>query len=267
MNDRPPKPALIQDPWAQLSRYTPARIALGRSGVSLPTSRMLEFSLAHAQARDAVHADLDVTALADQLTQQGWTAVHAHSAVSTRAEYLQRPDLGRQLDEMSRARLRTLAQPVCEVVFVLADGLSAQAVARHALPVLTRVAPELTQAGLRLGPIVLAEQARVALGDEIGELLQAQLVAVLIGERPGLSSPDSLGVYLTFGPRVGRVDAERNCISNIRPQGLDYARAAYKLSWLIRTALARRGTGVTLKDESDADLLSGQVTYALREPE
>jgi len=267
MNEQPPKPALIQDPWAQLSRYTPARIALGRSGVSLPTSRVLEFSLAHAQARDAVHADLDITALADRLTQQGWTPLTVRSAARTRAEYLQRPDLGRKLDTASRDLLRAQVQQPCDVVFVLADGLSAQAVTCHAVPVLIRVGPELAQAGLHLGSIVLAEQARVALGDEIGELLRAQLIAVLIGERPGLSSPDSLGVYLTFDPRVGRVDAERNCISNIRPQGLDYARAAHKLGWLIRTALAQRCTGVRLKDESEEGLLPGEAMCLLREPE
>ncbi len=267
MNEQPPKPAIIHDPWAQLSRYTPARIALGRSGVSLPTSRMLEFSLAHAQARDAVNAGLDTVVLAERLTQLGWTHLRVHSAARMREEYLRRPDLGRKLDEASCDLLRTHGQPVCNVVFVLADGLSAQAVAQHALPVLMRVVPELVQAGLHRGPIVLAEQARVALGDEIGELLRAQLVIVLIGERPGLSSPDSLGVYLTFGPHVGRMDAERNCISNIRPQGLDYARAAHKLDWLIHAALARRYTGVRLKDESEAGLLPEQVAYSLRQSE
>lgn len=200
-----PKHPLVQpNPWAHLRAFTDARIALGRAGNSQTTDAVLAFGVAHAQARDAVHLPLDSAAVAAALGEAGFTAVTAHSAAADRAEYLRRPDLGRRLDEASRARLSALrpAQPF-DVAFVIADGLSALAVQSHAVPLLCSVRERLP-AGRSIGPVAIAEQSRVALGDEIGALLGARQVVMLIGERPGLSSPDSLGIYLTYAPRVGR---------------------------------------------------------------
>jgi ethanolamine ammonia-lyase small subunit len=235
--------------WLALRQFTQARVGLGRVGDSLPTRALLDFGLAHAQARDAVHMKLDLDALAGQLKAAGFESFNAQSAVSDRLQYLRRPDMGRHLAASSRAALMASAPPEsAQIVFVLADGLSALAVMRHAVPLLiamrTRLGPQ------RLAPIVVAEQARVALGDEIGELLRAEQVAVLIGERPGLSSADSLGAYLTYAPRVGRSDAERNCVSNIRREGLSYEQAAHRLGHLIEEAGRRRLSGVALKDDS-----------------
>lgn len=248
-----PSDPVAPDPWAAWRQHTPARIALGRSGVSLPTAELLRFGAAHAAARDAIHTALDVPALQAELHAQGWaTAVVASRAGAddaSRQTYLRRPDLGRQLDPACAQRLAALASGPLDMVFVLGDGLSARAVQSHAAPLLAALRP-LLGPPLRLGPVVLASQARVALGDAIGAALQARLVAVLIGERPGLSSPDSLGIYLTHAPRIGRSDAERNCISNIRAQGLSYQDAAARLAWLAEAALRRGLTGVLLKDES-----------------
>ncbi|MBY4896935.1 ethanolamine ammonia-lyase subunit EutC [Cupriavidus sp. AU9028] len=238
-------------PWQRLRQFTHARIALGRAGNSQPTAALLAFGLAHAQARDAVHQPLDVAPLLLALEQAGFGCVRAHSAAPDRAHFLRRPDLGRTLDADSQERLRaSAAASPCDVAFVIADGLSAQAAQRHALPVLLAVRELLPD--WRIGPVVLAEQSRVALGDEIGQLLGARQVVMMIGERPGLSSPDSLGLYLTYGPRPGRSDAERNCISNVRPEGLPYRAAAARLVWLLRGAAALGCSGVRLKDESDA---------------
>jgi ethanolamine ammonia-lyase small subunit len=234
-----------------LRRATPARIGLARAGVAVGTSEHLAFQAAHALARDAVHDRLDAPALAMALAARGLAADALHSAAADRATYLARPDLGRRLDEASRARLETLARGH-DLVFVLADGLSARAVATHALPLLDRALPAL--AAWRIGPALVVEQGRVAVGDEIGGRLEAALAAVLIGERPGLSAPDSLGVYLTWAPAPGRMDAERNCISNIRPQGLGYAEAAATLVFLLHEARHRRLTGVALKDASQSRL-------------
>ena len=238
------------DPWAALRPRTPARIGLGRSGGSLPTGAHLDFQLAHARARDAVHRALDVPALAAGLERAGLAVATVRSAAFDRRRYLERPDLGRRLDADSRDILQGLAAPAGapDLVFVVADGLSAQAAQRHAIPVLAALEPTLRGEGWRLGPVVVAEQGRVALGDEIGEALRADLAAVLIGERPGLSSPDSLGIYLTLSPRIGRTDAERNCISNVRPDGLSYALAAQRLRFLLTEARRRILTGVGLKD-------------------
>lgn len=244
--------AITEDSWQDLSSHTVARIALGRVGASLPTRETLRFALAHAQARDAVHTPLQQDTLQHGLQAMQLPSLQVRSAAPSRAAYLQRPDQGRRLHPDSRASL--LAGPVeaCDVLFVIGDGLSAHAVASHALPLIAATLPLLQEQGLRVGPVVIASEARVALADEVGECLQAAMVVMLIGERPGLSSPDSLGVYLTSAPRVGRMDSERNCISNVRPQGLPYALAAYKLAWLIRAG--RNGsTGVALKDGSAAE--------------
>lgn len=264
---QPPSNALdlpAADLWTALRRHTPARIGLPRAGVSQSTAAQLEFQLAHARARDAVHQALDLGALAQALQPLGLPTVELHSAAADRPMYLQRPDLGRRLSEASRRRLAPLAAPKgsrCDLALVLADGLSAQAVQAHAPALLGELLPRLAQdaAPWHLAPIALVEQGRVALGDEVGELLNASLVAVLIGERPGLSAPDSLGVYITWAPRVGRVDAERNCISNVRPQGLPYELAARRLAWLLGAARARGTSGVALKDESGTQQLQIQT--------
>lgn len=237
-------------PWAQLRRFTTARVALGRAGSSLPTDALLDFGLAHARARDAVHAAFDADRLEGEIRAEGWPCERVHSAARDRAEYLRRPDLGRRLREGEEARLRD----DCELVFVIADGLSAEAVERHAVPLLRALRPRMTD--WRIGPVTIAEQARVALGDEIGQAARARFVIVLIGERPGLSAPDSLGAYLTYEPRVGRSDAERNCVSNIRPEGLIYEQAAHRLLHLLEGARRLRLSGVGLKDESADRLLA-----------
>jgi ethanolamine ammonia-lyase small subunit len=228
--------------WTDLRRFTPARVALGRAGSGLPTGAHLAFQAAHAVARDAVHAALDVPALRADLTAAGVASVTVHSAAPDRRHYLVRPDLGRRLAEVDRDRLPNAAGAM---LFVVCDGLSATAVQRHAAPLLARVMPALGGAG----PVVIAEQGRVALGDDIGQAMGAEAVAVLIGERPGLTAPDSLGVYLTWQPRIGRLDSERNCISNIRPEGLSIAAGADKLIWLIWEMRRLRLTGIALKDE------------------
>ena len=246
-----------RDPWAKLARWTPARIALGRSGASLPTREVLAFALAHARARDAVHAGLDVVALQACLGALSLDSIVVTSDAPDRALYLRRPDFGRRLSQASRDALGGLPRSAPDLALVIGDGLSAAAVQAHAVPLLAAFLPRAVP--LTLSPVVVARGARVALGDEIGALLGARAVAVLIGERPGLSSPDSLGVYLTFAPRPGRSDAERNCISNIRTEGLSYDSAAFKLAWLVREALRRSLTGVDLKDESDHAVTTDRV--------
>ncbi len=242
------------DPWAELRRHTPARIALGRCGAGMPTSEVLKLARAHAQARDAVHVALDVAMLRSQLQAEGWETEHVASRAASRDEYLRRPDLGRRLAERDAARLSAAAAGPVDLVGVLADGLSAIAVQRHGLPVLKALRSALGGT-LRWAPLIVAAQARVALADELGELLGASLSLILIGERPGLSSPDSLGAYLTFEPRVGRLDAQRNCVSNIRPEGLAPEAAARRIAWLLTQAARRRVSGVALKDDSAVDLL------------
>jgi ethanolamine ammonia-lyase small subunit len=255
-SDQHPAPApwagVAPDPWAWLGQHTPARVGLGRSGVSLPTQAWLAFAAAHAQARDAVHLPLDEQALADQLqaVASHVTRLRVQSAAPDRAAYLLRPDWGRRLSRDSALLLDQAPDRACDLLLVLADGLSAAALMKQAPSLLAELLRQ-QPAGWRLGPLVLATQARVALGDDIGARLGARQVAVLIGERPGLSSPDSLGIYLTHAPRVGCTDAQRNCISNVRDQGLSAAEAARKLWWLAQAAQRSQVTGVALKDQSD----------------
>jgi ethanolamine ammonia-lyase small subunit len=253
MNHSPDFPP---DPWTGLRAYTAARIALGRTGTSEPLAAALAFRLAHAQAREAVYSALETDRLLAEMAAFALPTAQVMSRATTRPEYLQRPDLGRQLSNASQAHLAEPAPAGCDVAIVLADGLSATAINTHAVPLLRLLLPELAAAGLRLGPLVLAEQGRVALGDEVGHLLKARLVLVLIGERPGLSAPDSLGAYLTHAPCPGLTDEARNCVSNIRPAGLPYAAAAAKLAWLLREALRRQLSGVALKDETVSPALS-----------
>jgi ethanolamine ammonia-lyase small subunit len=234
-----------------LRALTPARLALGRAGASLPTRSLLDFTLDHARARDAVHAPFDAEAIAAEIARLGLGALHVQSQATSRRDYLSRPDLGRRLDLASVARLAEAAGAGADVLAVIGDGLSSKAVHAHAIAVLARLVPRFEAAGITLGPVVVASGARVALGDEIGASLDARMVVLLIGERPGLSAPDSLGAYVTFAPRIGRTDAERNCVSNIHRAGLSHDEAAAKIAWLTREGLARRITGVALKDESD----------------
>jgi ethanolamine ammonia-lyase small subunit len=250
-----PTPPVIDNPWRQLRRFTDARIALGRAGVSVPTQPYLEFQLAHAQARDAVHLPLDAEGLVRRLTAGGYPSLRLHSSAPDRTHYLQRPDLGRRLDRPSRARLAQACADdsvTFDLAFVIADGLSALAVHHHAVSFLDAITPMLRQEGWSIAPLVLVEQGRVAIGDEVAAVMRAEMVAVLIGERPGLSSPDSLGVYFTYHPHPGCSDAERNCLSNIRLQGLPYAVAAHKLHYLMCAARRRKLSGVNLKDEAEA---------------
>jgi ethanolamine ammonia-lyase small subunit len=233
-------PPVTDNPWLALRQFTAARIALGRAGVSQPTGAQLDFQLAHAQARDAVHHALDAEALAGALaTLPGLApALVLHSAAFDRATYLQRPDLGRQLDAPSRAAVidAGAGMPACDIAFVIADGLSALAIEQHARPFLDILLARLAQDNWTFAPPAIVCQGRVAVGDEVAQLLQARAVVLLVGERPGLSSPDSMGLYLAWQPHVGMQDAGRNCISNVRPAGLAYADAAHTLHYLLSEA-------------------------------
>lgn len=240
------------DPWRALRAHTAARIALGRSGGSLPTRAQLDFRLAHARARDAVLTEFDADTLAARLRALGAPVLVADSAAHDRAEFLQRPDLGRRLADASRAALTAHASthPRCDLAIIVSDGLSTLAVSTQAEPVLTALLPLLQRDGWSLVPLVVARHARVALQDEIGEILRAQISLMLLGERPGLGTADSLGAYFTYAPAPGRTDADRNCISNIRSGGLAPAAAAEKLHALLIQARHRCLSGVALKDET-----------------
>jgi ethanolamine ammonia-lyase small subunit len=237
-------------PIGDLRRLTPARVGLGRSGAGLQTQALLDFTLDHARARDAVHAVFDRAGLVRALGELGLMPLEVASRATTRGDYLRRPDLGRMLAAESRHLLEGRRGDGSELVIVIGDGLSPTAIHHHAAGLLRHLLPHLAQDGITASHVVVACGARVALGDEIGEVLAAKMVAVLIGERPGLSASDSLGAYLTFDPRVGRTDAERNCVSNIHGSGLSSAEAAFKIAWLIREGLGRGVSGVALKDES-----------------
>jgi ethanolamine ammonia-lyase small subunit len=241
-------------PWDTLRRFTDARIGLGRAGSALPIAEVLKFSMAHAQARDAVTTPLDWTPIEREIAGLGLESLRIESAAGDRDTYLRRPDLGRRLDAASRQSLAAFAGGAPDLAIVIADGLSSTGVGANAIPVIAALLPMIHKSDWKLAPVLLAGQGRVALGDEVGELLGARAVLVLIGERPGLSSPDSLGAYLTWGPRIGRKDGERNCISNIRRGGLGAEEASYKAHWLLREAMRRGLTGVDLKDESNYQL-------------
>ena len=264
------KPTLDLDPWAHLKTFTRARIALGRVGSSLPTKEVLDFGLAHAMARDAVHLPLDTQTLANQIESLGFSTIQLHSRAPDRANYLLRPDWGRRLNAESLAALKlstvklstpqsatheennqSNTQSAVDLMIVIGDGLSSLAISNHAVPLLAAMQP-LTPANWQLGKVAIVSQARVAIADEIGAACHARLTVMLIGERPGLSSPDSLGIYITYAPQLSFNDANRNCISNVRPQGLNYVAAAKKMMWLVKEAMRLQISGVALKDESDA---------------
>lgn len=243
------KSLATSDPWQTLSRFTQARIGLGRVGSSLPTEPMLSFSMAHARARDAIYTSFQSDVLALELKQAGFPSLEVRSRAKDRPEYLHRPDLGRRLSTDGIRRLQPESHSAKRLTVVIADGLSSLAPTKNALPLLEALKPQLLE--WDLDEIILAHHARVALGDEIGAIRGAEAVVILIGERPGLVSTDSLGAYLTYKPYVGRSDAERNCVSNIRPAGLSYEQAAYKLIYLLREARLLGATGIRLKDDSD----------------
>lgn len=258
--DKPPFDP--HNPWLELRRLTPARIALGRTGTSMPTRAQLDFQYAHAQARDAVHLSFDHASLRSQLSEHGSESILLHSAAIDRNSYLQRPDLGRKLSAESAQVLRdhALHNPGgVDLVIVVADGLSALAVHRHTLPFLARLEEQIAAENWSVAPVILVEQGRVAVADEIGELLGAKMTVILIGERPGLSSPDSLGLYFTYNPKVGLTDAYRNCISNVRLEGLSYGMAAHRLLYLMREACRRQLSGVNLKDEAQVQTLESDL--------
>jgi ethanolamine ammonia-lyase small subunit len=242
-------------PLRDLRDLTPARVGLGRAGASLPTEALLAFTLDHARARDAVHAAFDVAAISHGFGDLGLKALHVASRAGDRKDYLRRPDLGRRLEAASHDRLASHSGGACRLTIVIGDGLSPSAVNSHAIELVRCLIPHLAADGIAIGNAVVASGARVALGDEIGAILGARMIVMLIGERPGLSAPDSLGAYLTFGPRAGLTDAERNCVSNIHGAGLGYDEAAFRIAWLVREGLARETTGVALKDESGGPAL------------
>lgn len=254
---------VVENPWQSLRDFTSARIALGRSGNSIPTKQLLAFQLDHAQAMDAVHCPLDDGKLLEALHQDPVIAnatlsapLVVESQVTDRVMYLQRPDLGRQLNESSWQQLTQIAAqyPQCpDLAIVIADGLSSVAIAQHAVPFIRRLIQGLQgehHSGWQLAPITIVKQGRVAVGDDVAECLKAKMVLVLIGERPGLSSPDSMGLYLTWGAKRGFKDSQRNCISNIRPQGLNYDEACQRALYLLHEARKLALSGIHLKDRS-----------------
>jgi len=268
-------PALITPtPWDTLKTFTDARIALGRAGVSQPTAAHLAFQLAHAQARDAVHLPLDACGIAANLQSLGLPTLMLHSQATDRATYLQRPDLGRRLNAASLQALAAWQEQNAgrtepntqhpDLAFVVVDGLSALAIHQNAVELMGRMLQLLKADPAQpwtLAPLAVVEQGRVAIGDEVGAALQANTVVVLIGERPGLSSPDSMGIYITWAPQVGTTDAARNCISNVRPAGLSVDAATHTLHQLLTQARLRQLTGVGLKDEADTALPLDERTH------
>ncbi|MBL3656059.1 ethanolamine ammonia-lyase subunit EutC [Fulvivirga sediminis] len=243
-----PAPNNQPDQWKSLKEYTSARIVLGRNGTSIPLKESLAFQMAHAHARDAVYSHLDIEKLKVEVEALPQQVICVSSKVENREQYLKRPDLGKFLNDASAKKLDEINDSGSEVVIILADGLSSSAVNKHAVPLLKELLPKLQDAHKTVAPIIISEQSRVALADDIGERLNAGLSLILIGERPGLSSPESLGAYLTYKPKKGLTDESRNCISNIRPNGLVYPAAADKIFYIIQEAFSKKISGVKLKD-------------------
>jgi ethanolamine ammonia-lyase small subunit len=254
----------MTDSWTHLRAFTAARIALGRAGGSVPTGPLLDFRLAHARARDAVLAAFDPEMLAEQLRAVHPEVVALESQATHRAEYLQRPDLGRRLSPTSRERLAATASPAApDLVIVVSDGLSTLAAMEQSGPLLAELLPLLASDDWTLAPLVVVRHGRVAVQDEVGSLLGARISLMLVGERPGLGSPDSLGAYFTYAPTPGRSDAERNCVSNIRPQGLPIAAAAHKLHALLTASKTRALSGVELKAETPAPTIPRSIEHCV----
>jgi ethanolamine ammonia-lyase small subunit len=246
----------MNDPWHRLRSFTQARIAQGHAGCGLPTTALLDFQLAHAFARDAIHHSWDIKSFSEAVKEMGLEPLCLATPVADRVQYLQRPDLGRRLDPANRQMLLSRVQPAVDVALIISNGLSSIAVERHGARLLQEIVAAFDRMPMVYGPTCLVPDARVALADEVGALLKARLSVIVVGERPGLSAADSLGVYLTYAPQVGRTDAERNCISNIRPpDGLSYEAAAAKLAYLSYEALQMNLSGVALKDEMPSHFL------------
>lgn len=245
---------IITDPWEKLKKFTDARIGLGRCGTSVPLNECLDFKLAHARARDAVHQPMPVEQLATSLSEQGLKTLQLSSSVQDRAEYLTRPDKGKLLDQDSREKLKahTAGYDIC---VALCDGLCSPAITTSAVPAAAGFIEYVQKTGLTYSPICLITNGRVAIGDEIGALLGAKLTVIFIGERPGLSSPNSMGAYITYNPRPGTTDEARNCISNIRPGGMSIPEAIQKTAYLVEEALRIRKTGIELKDKMEETYL------------
>ena len=236
------------DEWDALKAFTNARIALGKTGVSIPLRESLQLRLAHAHAKDAVYSQLNVAELQAELSSTGLPTHHVQSRAEDRDTYLQRPDLGRLLNDSSSEKLRQIDTPSADISIIIADGLSATAIHKNAGSVVCLLVEKARQSGYSLAPMVVVEQGRVAITDAIGGLLKPRLAIILIGERPGLSAFDSMGAYITYAPQPGLTDERRNCISNIREQGLSHALAVDKIMYLINSAFRLQITGVTLKD-------------------
>jgi len=255
---------IIENPWERLKQYTQARIAIGRCGSSIPTDEMLQFKLAHAKAIDAVHLPLDKETIAQEIEKNfGIPVLRLHSAAKDRSEYLRRPDLGRILSDESIATIqKTPIAKSYDVAIVIADGLSSTAIDRNIKPFLNQFIPMLQKKNFSIAPLSMVEQGRVAVADSIAELLNAKLTVILIGERPGLKSPDSLGIYMTYNPKKGTTDERRNCISNVRQGGLSYPVACAKLFYLIEESFKRQLSGVELKDDqSQEELMKNAEMY------
>lgn len=242
---------LQEDCWSDLRQFTDARIALGRTGGSLPTKEYLRFSLDHARARDAIHEPFRPEWIKGKLEILGLDSISLESAAVDRRTFLVRPDLGKRLSQRSIEALNYYNYNGADICIVIGDGLSSKAVHKQSVPLIKELLPYLAQLHLSVAPIVLATQSRVALGDDIAERMHCKCVIMLIGERPGLTSPDSLGAYITYDTYQGRLESDRNCVSNIRPEGLDYKRAAFKIARLIESAFNIGRTGTSLKDNSD----------------
>ncbi|XOB61266.1 ethanolamine ammonia-lyase subunit EutC [Campylobacterota bacterium DY0563] len=260
---------VIENPWAALREYTDARIGLGRAGVSIPTTESLNFQLAHAQAQDAVHLPLDVETVIEQLEnanlyQEIFTPILLHSQAVNRTTYLQRPDLGRRLDKKSietLTKVNTLKDEKYDLSIVVVDGLSSLAIKENAAIFIKKLIEELNtdKESWNLAPITIVQQGRVAIGDEVGEILNSKTTIVLIGERPGLSSPDSMGLYLTYNPKVGLTDESRNCISNIRIEGLSYEEGIKKAMYLLKESRRLELSGVNLKDRTTQTIIENNI--------
>jgi ethanolamine ammonia-lyase small subunit len=249
----------MNDSWVALRRFTQARIALGRAGHAVPTQVLLDFQLAHAEARNAVHSPWNIDAFAELVRGLGEEVLILDTPIGSRDEYLRRPDLGRVLTEGSRTRLRNSNAVKADVALIVTNGLSSTAVERHGIPLLQAITNGYRTRQFRIAPVSLVANGRVALSDDIGSVIAARVAVIIVGERPGLSAADSLGIYLTYAPQPGNTDSERNCISNIRPpEGLSYEAATAKLLYLTEEAIRRGISGVTLKDEMVGLLSEGE---------
>lgn len=244
--------------WDLLKKHTPARIGLGRSGVSATTQSLLEFNKAHARAKDALQADLELNTLTNGLRSFGLDYLLVQSRVSSKEEYLLRPDLGRELDPTYNETLSQNADTESNICITITEGLSASAINKHALPYLELLQHALSKKQIKVAPVCIARSGRVAIADPIGSLLKAKISIILVGERPGLSSPHSMGVYITYDPKTGRTDAERNCISNIWEEGLSYQAAVASTLYLIDEITKRQLSGIAIKDNSTFNYLEGK---------